>query len=645
MAKLPEHITKDEATSPETREIIIAREQEISAWFDKKSEMLQLLSISTDDFIQFWRNLIKDDLESFQAFITSSYIEISPITSPIDSFWSFANANQRILMSATTHNDAFVIKGLWFTKASVENPLIDNTQVRSWEKMIIISSLINEEIDRTDMLNMICWPWRPNSFGIVSLTPSFRKANDYKTFWCKIAESNDIHQYISSLKSWNYKDIIVFANRYDWIDLPDKSCQILILDWIPYFNTLADQYEENSRSQSDIVNTKLAQKVEQWLWRSVRWEKDFSAIIILGKNLIKFLKSPLTRDYFSLQTRKQIEIGLKIAELWKNEWSVATIRDLLNQCIKRNGAWKEFYKTEMNKIIVPTNQNEISDLIEKEYEASCLYRIGNKEWAIEIIQSIIDSCLNDEDKWWYLQILARYTYNMSKVDSIELQKAAFQKNQHLLKPKNGIQYKKLNFIDWSRVDSIKKRISTYTSHRELMVEVDWILDNLSFGMQSEKFEEAMKRTWEILWFASQRPDKEFGKWPDNLWKTSDNRYFMIECKNEVLDSRKSIRKTEAWQMNSHCWWFESEYWKDFFVKRILCIPVKRLSQEWNFTHEVEIMRKWMLRKLKLNILGFFKEFKKYSLVTLSNQQIQNALDVNKLWIDDLVSNYSEIWNR
>jgi hypothetical protein len=35
MAKLPEHITKDEATSPETREIIIAREQEISAWLDK----------------------------------------------------------------------------------------------------------------------------------------------------------------------------------------------------------------------------------------------------------------------------------------------------------------------------------------------------------------------------------------------------------------------------------------------------------------------------------------------------------------------------------------------------------------------------------------------------------------------------------
>jgi len=42
MAKLPVHLSKDEATSPETKEIIIARENEISVWLDQGGDPAQL---------------------------------------------------------------------------------------------------------------------------------------------------------------------------------------------------------------------------------------------------------------------------------------------------------------------------------------------------------------------------------------------------------------------------------------------------------------------------------------------------------------------------------------------------------------------------------------------------------------------------
>lgn len=42
MAKLPVHLSKDEEKSPETREIIIARENEISAWLDQGGDPAQL---------------------------------------------------------------------------------------------------------------------------------------------------------------------------------------------------------------------------------------------------------------------------------------------------------------------------------------------------------------------------------------------------------------------------------------------------------------------------------------------------------------------------------------------------------------------------------------------------------------------------
>ena len=60
----------------------------------------------------------------------------------------FSKANHRILMSATTQDDAFFVKGLSFSANAVKFPLINSEQKWSGEKMIILPSLIDDECDR-----------------------------------------------------------------------------------------------------------------------------------------------------------------------------------------------------------------------------------------------------------------------------------------------------------------------------------------------------------------------------------------------------------------------------------------------------------------------------------------------------------------
>ena len=114
----------------------------------------------------------------------------------------------------------------------------------------------------------------------------------------KVATTNNIYETVKSLKDGNYSQAVVFANRYDGIDLPDNACRILIIDSKPYFDSLLDRYEEDCRSESDIMNIRIAQKVEQGLGRSVRGEKDYSIIVLVGGDLIKFAKSQLSSKYF-----------------------------------------------------------------------------------------------------------------------------------------------------------------------------------------------------------------------------------------------------------------------------------------------------------------------------------------------------------
>ena len=164
------------------------------------------------------------------------------------------------------------------------------------------------------------------------------------------------------MKAGKTSNTVVIINRYDGIDLPDESCRLLIIDSMPYFNSLVDRYEEQCRINSDVINIRLAQKIEQGLGRSVRGEKDYSVILLIGADLVKFIRSIKTNKYFSSQTRKQIDIGFQIAEMAKDELkadepSLKVVASLISQAvIKRDEGWKEFYREEMDKIPVLENK-------------------------------------------------------------------------------------------------------------------------------------------------------------------------------------------------------------------------------------------------------------------------------------------------
>lgn len=323
------------------------------AWYDKKSEVLSILSQYKDDScIKYSWDLIKDSLEKYICFITGNRIEISPYSIDTKKFGVFTNSSHRILMSATTQDDVFFVKGLDFSIDAVKNPLINKHQIWSGEKMLILPQLIDDSLDRelviTKLLNR-----EHSKFGIVSIVPNTKKADYYSRQGGIITNTRNIFEEIDKLKKGEFKKILVVNNRYDGIDLPDETCRILIIDSKPYFENLCDQYEEACRPDSEIINKKIAQKIEQGLGRGVRGEKDFCVILIVGSDVVKFMRSIDTKKYFSEQTNKQIDIGLNISELAKDdvkngEEPFKSLVGLINQCLGRVDDWKMFYTSKMN---------------------------------------------------------------------------------------------------------------------------------------------------------------------------------------------------------------------------------------------------------------------------------------------------------
>ena len=618
------------------------------SWYDKKSEVLEILSKHNgDNQVKFSWPLLKDSIEHYTCYITSSKIEISPYYPNVNDFPTFSKAQHRILMSATTQDDSFFIKGLDFNINSVQNPLVTTRQKWSGEKMIIVPSLIHDNLDR-DLIVTKFSQASFKRFGGVALVPSTRKAHQYKAAGAVIADSQNIVEEIDKIKNKNFEKLLVINNRYDGIDLPDEACRILIIDSIPYFNSLSDRYEEVCRPSSEIMNKRIAQKIEQGLGRGVRGEKDYCVIIIIGSDLVKFIRSIDSRKYFSAQTKKQIDIGLSIAEMTKedeaeeNQNHFNIVISLVKQSVDRDESWKQYYVDEMDSIIDYTTKSSLYEKLAIEREIEKDFLLNDYESACEKLQEYIDKYCSDElEKGWYLQQLARFYYKTNRIMSNDMQKADFKNNNQLLKPKSGIAYKKVSYINQNRLAKVRDFLVQFQNYGELQLATNEILDNLSFGINSNKFESSLQKVGEMLGFISQRPDKDIRKGPDNLWCGVENHYFIFECKNEVSDNREEINKHEAGQMNSHCAWFKSEYGDNVSVSRFLIIPTKNLSYQADFEHDVKIIRKGKLRDLKRNIKHFIDNLHSYSLPDISDDTLQKLLSEHHLDIEDLKIRYSE----
>ena len=617
------------------------------AWMDRASDVASILSKNSDRrSIKFTWPLLKDMLDKCQCVLSGDAVEIEPYLAPLDAFGSYAKADHRIFMSATVTDDAFLVKGLKLSPETINNPLTDTTETWSGEKMVVIPSTIDETLDNHSIQTRFGKAREGAKIGVVALVPSFARAEIWKDKGAVIADRETIGSEVGKLKSGNRDKTLVLANRYDGIDLPDAACRILIFDGRPYSENLIDLHAERVRPNSESTLMRTVRTVEQGMGRSVRGEKDYSVVILTGTDLVRLVRDRSTRRFLSAQVAKQIEIGLELSDLAREEVVEGNLEpskafvELIKQCLTRDDGWKAYY-TEQMVSITPRGPNEaLLDLYARELQAESKFFLGDAKGASDQLQELLDEVqLDSDDKAWYLQTRARYLYMTDRPASQQLQVSAHAKNRMLLKPPTGVSVTQLKLVSQNRAERVAKWVSAFANYDELNVAVSDILGRLRFGVKADPFEAALNELAGALGFAGERPDKEWKEGPDNLWALDSTHYLLIEAKSEVDITRAEINKREAEQMNRSSAWFDKHY-KGMSATRLIIHPAKKIQSAAAFTHTVQGVVERDLRKLEKSCRDFFKGFEAQDLKDLSPQFIQTLIDAHKLSKTDLQSSYS-----
>ena len=617
------------------------------AWLAHESEVASILAQHSErKSIKFAWPLLKDTLKHCQCIVSGSAIEIEPYVAPLEAFGSYSKAAHRIFMSATVTDDAFLVKGLQLSPETISNPLTYQNETWSGEKMILLPSLIHEDLDRGSLVKWLATPSNKRKFGRVGLTPSAARSKDWEHYGAAITDKTNVDDIIEVLRKGDYEKTVVLVNRYDGIDLPDATCRILMFDSKPYSESLIDLYAEHVRPNSKATLVKTMRTIEQGMGRSVRGEKDYSVIIVVGPDLVRTLRDATSRKYLSPQFAMQVEIGLGVGKMAKQDISdgetpLEAFNGLIKQCLTRDDDWKAYYVEQMSGV-VPTGANKaILDIYAAELKAEKAYMGDDYVEAAAILQRLLDSgSVDADDKGWYLQERARYLYTSARPDSQVQQKAAHKSNMLLLKPATGVTVTKLTVRSQGRVERVKKWISSFDTYSDLDVAVSDILNRLVFGVKADKFENAFNELSFALGFAGERPDAEWKEGPDNLWALDDKNYLLVECKSEVDVTRAEINKREAEQMNRSSAWFDKHY-PGFDAKRVIIHPSGKIQSAAAFTHKVEGMREGDLKRLTKSCRAFFKAFEGQNFKDLSDEHTQKLIDSHDLSVTHIISSYSQ----
>lgn len=202
------------------------------AWQQKVDVVRELLKKNSEDYPMVWP-LLRDNLHLCHALISRKSFTITPILPLVNMFPTFHDASRRIYMSATIADDSEIIRTFDAKPSSVKDALTSRSLAGVSERMILIPDLMPFDFDgKADISKLLSWT-KKQDLGSVVLVSADHLADAWSDIATVAKGSSDVERMITALQEQQERGPIVFANRYDGMDLPGDSCRFLVMSGLP----------------------------------------------------------------------------------------------------------------------------------------------------------------------------------------------------------------------------------------------------------------------------------------------------------------------------------------------------------------------------------------------------------------------------
>jgi Rad3-related DNA helicase len=231
-----------------------------------------------------WR-MLADHLNACQLYVSSSEIVIRPLIPPTWTHTPFANATQRIFMSATlgAGGDLERLTG----RSKIKRLGIPE----GWDRQgigrrffIFPEKSLTEGETLQLRRNLMRMAKRslvlsPSNEAAVAVQKDVADHLRYPTF-----DAADLEETKASFTAADCA-VAVVANRYDGIDFPNDDCRLLFIEGLPRATNLQERFLMTRMGAQHLFNERIQTRVLQAIGRCTRGLNDYSAVVVTGEEL------------------------------------------------------------------------------------------------------------------------------------------------------------------------------------------------------------------------------------------------------------------------------------------------------------------------------------------------------------------------
>ncbi|MBN9373898.1 MAG: hypothetical protein J0I40_00605, partial [Cellulomonas sp.] len=502
---------------------------------------------------QFNWPLIVDVLPQCRAVFTSDALEIAPTHLPVDVLTGFASAQRRVYLTATLADDGILVTDFAADPATIADPVAPANAGDIGDRLIVVPQEIMPEATEEQVRGMIASLAADRN--VVVIVPSKTRAAAWAEYGPTVLDKDSIKDGVDQLRSGRHVGLVVFVNRYDGVDLPGDACHVLVIDGLPEALGGLDRLDEAYMVGSDTLLRRQIQRVEQGMGRAVRSNDDYCVVFLMGARMTERLLRPGAMDAFSPATRAQMELSRRVAADLRGT-DMDELLSVVNRVLNRDVGWITASRSRLATLRY--EQNPVDAVTTARRQAFDLATRSRWSEAADAEQKALNAASDQILCGQLLQELATLQHPVDPVLAQETQRAANEANRALLRPATGASYAKLATpIKEQGASASSWMQDAYHTGAELRLGYSAILADLVFGPRTLPFEAALDDLARHLGFAGQRPERDIGRGPDNLWALNDNTFLVIEAKSGA--GEHPVFKDDAKQLSNAMDWFREQY--------------------------------------------------------------------------------------
>jgi hypothetical protein len=573
------------------------------AWKDKQDKILQALHEHKDgEQLMFTYPLLREILPYCRCIIGGQSLEIEPICPPTDLIKPFFKAKRRIYMTATLSDDSGLITHFGANPDKLNDPIVPDSSQSMGERMILMPQELNPEIEVPEIRELLVN--LSEKVNVVVIVPSKPAAETWEDDADQILIGDKVAPGIEKLRA-GHVGLTVLVNRYDGIDLPGDACRVLAIFELPEVSSFREAADMNILADSNTGLRRQMQRIEQGMGRGVRSNDDYCVVLLCGTKLTSRVKSSAGQQMLTGATKAQLELSVNLAKQL-NGTDIKGIAEVIGKCLERDSGWvkvskKALLKAKSDKRL---SLDPIAVAIRSAFDQA---RIGDHPGAIQALKKVEGSLNDDDAKALVLVREAEIAHHIDPANAQKILLAAHKLNHSVLKPVEGIAYQKLSPASGQQAAAVQELHRTrFLEAVDRILYVKGLVEDLKFEPDTaNQFEAAIYEVGLLIGVGSQRPEKAFGKGPDNLWAFSNSAFLVIECKNGAT-SDQGISKRDLGQLGQAIDWFEEKYTSTVIKTPLIIHPLKNTGSGAAMIHGALVMTDKQLAKLRVALLDFAK---------------------------------------